>query len=78
MAIVMTHNHAVAGGRRVHALHGGGEGMKDAAGRDRYLAGVTWCGVEKRSRVALVETCAPVTCKICLAALEAFERRRAK
>jgi len=54
----------------VHALQGGGEGLKDAEGRRRYCAEFTCCGVEKRSRVGLVHTDDPPTCKACLAILQ--------
>lgn len=73
--LVWTYKSAVAGGRRVHALMGGGPGTVDEQGRPRYLAGRIWCGVERYSRVHLVETDAPVTCKACLRALERWARR---
>lgn len=67
--IKLTHNPAVGGARVVHALQGGGPGLVDDQGRPLYLAGRTWCGVERYSKVALVETDATVTCKNCLRAL---------
>ena len=64
-----TYSPAVVGGRVVHALMGGEPGTVDEQGRPRYLAGRTWCGVERYSRVHLVETDALVTCKNCLRVL---------
>ena len=63
----LTYSKAVAGQRVVHGLQGGGPGMRDETGRPRYVAGKTWCGVERRARLVLVETNAAVTCQRCLA-----------
>ncbi len=72
----MTYRRAAAGGRAVHALQGGGEGTKDVAGVPRYFAGITWCGVHRANpNLTLVETDQAVTCKRCIAAIQAFERR---
>ena len=68
MTFEYTRNTAVAGARRVHALQGGGEGLNGA-----YIKGLTWCGVEKHSKMMLVETRSKVTCKRCLNALAAHE-----
>lgn len=68
--IKLTYHRSAAGGRVVHALQGGGEGLKDAEGRLRYCAEYTCCGVEKRSRVALALTDDQPTCKACLAVLK--------
>ena len=73
----LTHKHAAAGGRVVHALQGGGRGLRDRNGKPRYLAGVTWCGLHLRGKYPdLVETDAEVTCKTCIAAMSAFALRR--
>ncbi len=69
----LTYASAVAGGRVVHALQGGGPGTLDAEGRPMYFAGRTWCGVHRYSRVHLVETDRPVTCRTCLRAVAAHE-----
>ena len=66
----LTYSKAVAGQRVVHGLQGGGPGMRDANGRPRYVKGLTWCGVERRTRMVLVETNAAVTCRRCLALME--------
>ena len=68
-SLKLTQNHGAAGGRVVHALQGGGPGLSG-----RYCSGLTWCGVEKRCAIALAETAAPITCKVCLALLAGFER----
>lgn len=65
--IQWTDKPAAAGGRVVHALQGGGKGIPG-----RYIKNLTWCGVEKRSRICLAETSAPVTCKACLQLLKYF------
>lgn len=52
---------SVAGARVVHALQGGGTGLKG-----KWIAGVTWCGVEHRTTVHLAPSMEPVTCKLCL------------
>ena len=48
----------------MHALCGGGPATDGL-----YFAGITWCGVEKHSKVYLAPTDRPVTCKRCKAAL---------
>jgi hypothetical protein len=60
----------VAGARVVHALYGGGAVLPG-----RYLKGMTWCGVERHSRVLLVETEAEPTCRACLRALAAHNKK---
>ncbi len=71
----LTYRSAVVGGRVVHALQGGGPGLVDGEGRRRWLAEATWCGVERRSKVALIETDREVTCKVCLRAMDAWRSR---
>ena len=60
----LTDKPAAAGRRAVHALCGGGEATDGL-----YFADITWCGVEKHSKVYLAPTDRPVTCKRCKAAL---------
>jgi len=62
---------AVAGGRVVHALQGGGLGLQG-----KHLAGWTWCGLRQwEIKTALVETQDPVTCRVCLRIMAAFKQR---
>ena len=65
---------AVAGGRVVHGLQGGGPGMIDDDGIPWFVAR-TWCGRDARGAL-YVPTGRPVTCRSCLRAVEAFQRRR--
>ncbi len=65
----LTKNPCVAGVRVVHALQGGGPGLNG-----KYVKGKTWCGVEKRTLIWLVETSQPCTCKTCLRSLSAHRR----
>ena len=61
----LTEKPNAAGGRKVHALLGGGPGLKG-----KYIKGETWCGVHlRRPALLLVDTRAPVTCKTCLKAI---------
>lgn len=69
-ALKLTHSKAVAGQKVVHGLQGGGPGLRDAAGRAYYLRNVTWCGVQRRTRLKLVETDQNITCRRCLALME--------
>ena len=62
----LTTKKAVAGGRVVHALMGGGPAFIKHYGRPMYLKGQTWCGVERRSQIVMPETDDPVTCRSCL------------
>lgn len=73
-SLEFTYAPAVAGGRKVHALMGGGPGMLDAQGRPMFFKGMTWCGVEKRASVYLAETTQAVTCKTCLSQLRKRSR----
>ena len=73
--VKLTYKSAAAGARKVHALAGGRPGTLDDRGRPRYFSGVTWCGVEERSKIMLVETDRPVTCKTCLSALAAARKK---
>jgi len=76
MDVRLTYKPAAAGGRVVHSLQGGGPGMRDREGRRLWISGLTRCGVERRSRVALVETDAEVTCRTCLRAMRVFGEGR--
>jgi len=71
----LTYHCSVAAGRRIHALQGGDEGLKDADGRRRWLKGMTWCRIENRAAIYLAETNMAPTCRTCLRALAAHERR---
>jgi hypothetical protein len=59
---------------KVHALQGGGPWAQG-----RYVAGLTWCGIEKRlswSRFAYTDD--EPTCKTCIRAMKALARRGEK
>jgi len=75
----MTYHRGLAGVRVIHAAQGGGPGTVDDEGRPRYIAGVSWCGIEHRAKhLRLVEVDQKPTCLVCLRALRAVEKRRAK
>lgn len=68
MILNLTNKPCVAGQHRIHALQGGGKGL-----HGKYIKNLTWCGVEKRSGIALVETDAECTCMACQRIIKEFE-----
>ena len=64
---------AVAGGRVVHGLQGGGPGMVDDDGIPWFLTR-TWCGRDAGGAL-YVPTERSVTCRSCVRAVEATRNR---
>jgi len=67
----LTKKRGGAGGRVIHAYQGGGPGLQGL-----YIDGLTWCGVENRSSIALVGTDKEPNCRACLGNIAAHEQSR--